>query len=458
MNPPKPPVVGAQPSTYVVLSTKPVSTGEFVDGGGGGGGGGGMLVGIVLLVAAVASIVFFVITGGASGASPPPPPPRPPLAPSPRPPPQFPSDLQEVACDPTPAIGSIQTPKSGTQHTIVNIIDREYSTVTTGSFSLGSDRSMLPTDLILMSGAGKFILAIGLLAEGVGLQSTVGSICDGPALLCSMPPPFYNKFNIGNLTVGALLSHNTKLPDFMNAGSESVTMQAYSGSVPVSNELNPVMFAIVSEGRAVLDEEKFQMLTDLYDETSQAGYSNTNYLVVQYLLEYKAGKHTRNVIKEDLGLECDQAYDSETGDLYADMANVSSSYWTLDGVNYVDIVRGTSSATQDSLQEALTPNILKTAGPTGNLYCSTKSVADLLMRVVDGTVTNVKLSDLVTLPGSVNTVDGSQLKSVGAYGTGGAEARILFDLETTNAKYIVVGSFNSDDYNDGVPELLVDCF
>lgn len=355
---------------------------------------------------------------------------------------------------------------SGTQHTIVDVVGRKYSTVSTGSFSLapGSQRDMLDTDWILMASAGKFILAIALLSKGVGMQSTVSSICGG---YCDrMPESFYDRFNIGALTVNELLNHQTTLPDFINAGSESVTMKAYSGSAPVPNELNPVLYEIVVNDRPVLDAEKFQLLTDLYNETLQNGYSNTNYLVVQYLLEHVAVKPTRYVLVDDLGLHCDPAYDSTTGGSYGTVSNVASSYWTFDNVHYADVVRSdtTLSATPDSLQGAIVPYILQTAGPSGNLYCSTRSVADLLLRVVDGLVPNVALSDLVTISSSFEpvTIDGSSLTSVGASGTGGAEARILVDASTTNAKYVVVGSFNvvntSVIHPDGVPELLAGCF
>jgi len=356
---------------------------------------------------------------------------------------------------------------SGTQHTIVDVVGRKYSTVSTGSFSLapGSQRDMLDTDWILMASAGKFILAIALLSRGVGLQSTVSSVCNG---YCDrMPESFYDRFNIGALTVSELLNHQTTLPDFMNAGSESVTMKAYSGSVPVPNELNPVLYEIVVNSRPVLDAEKFQLLTDLYNETLQNGYSNTNYLVVQYLLEHVAAKPTRYVLVDDLGLHCDPAYFSSTGSSYGTM-NVASSYWTFDNVHYADVVRSdtTLSATPDSLQAAIVPYILQTAGPSGNLYCSTRSVADLLVRVVDGLVPNVALSDLVTLSSSFEpvTIDGASLTSVGASGTGGVEARILVHASTTNAKYVVVGSFNvvnrsvNNGVKNGVPELLAGCF
>ena len=355
---------------------------------------------------------------------------------------------------------------SGTQHTIVDIVGRKYSTVSTGSFSLspGSQRDMSDTDLILMSSAGQFILAIALLSKGVGLQSTVSSVCSG---YCDrMPESFYNRFNLGVLTVGELLTHQTNLPDFVNAGSESTTMKAYDGNVPVPNELDPVFHEIVVNSRPVLDAEKFQMLTDLYNKTLQNIYSKTNYLVVQYLLEHVAGKPTRYVLMDDLGIQCDTAYDGVTG--YGTMSNVASSYWTFDGVGYADVVRSDTSlaATPDSLQEAIVPYILQTAGPSGNLKCSTKSVADLLLRVVDGLVENVALSGLVTMTTSffepVN-IDGSSLTSIGASGTGGAEVRILVDAGTPpNAKYIVVGSFNtvnaSRNHPNGVPELLSECF
>ena len=478
-------MVGAQPSTYIVLPTVSVPTGGFSNRG--GGGGCKVLIRLLLIGAVVGLIVLlFLMNKGDSTASPPPPPappmappqpPAPPTIPAPQspqsdtpPPPTLPPPTLPPPTPPcvgAPEIASMQLVRSGTQHAFVDIVKNKSYVVSTGLFSAGSDRKMEDDDLILMSGAGKFILAIGLLAEGVGLQSTVGSICNGSSPPCSMPLPFYDKFNIGTLTVGALLSHNTKLPDFVNAGSESVTMQAYSGSVPVPNELNPVMFAIIDQERPVLDDEKFQMLADFYNETpQQGGYSNTNYLVVQYLLEYVTQMPIYVSIKDRLGLECHQPYASRFDITYDPMSMVASSYWTFDDVNYVDIVRSDATPSS-SLQDALVPYILHTAGPSGNLYCDTSSVADLLLRVVNGDVANVELSDLATmLPVFEDiTIDGSLLTSIGVSSTGGVEARILVDAGTTNAKYIVVGSFNTDvsEYQDGddpegIPMLFAGCF
>jgi hypothetical protein len=306
---------------------------------------------------------------------------------------------------------------------------------------------MLDTDWIFMSRAGRLILHIALLSKVVDLQSNVSSLCSG---YCNrIPKPFYDKFNLGVLTADNLLKTQTYLPDFLEPERDRITMKAHNGIL-----MSPVQYEIVVNQRPVLDAEKFEMLTDFYNETATPGGSRaTHDLVIQYLLEHLTGKPTRNVFIDDLGLQCDLLYDSATGNSSGVMLNVSSSYWKLDGENYVDVVGN----------DIFAKHYLQTAGLSYNLYCSTKSVADLLLRVVDGLVPNVALSELGGLSwfGDVH-INNISLKSVGASGFGGAEARILVDADTNNAKYIVVGSFNtmfteaSDTH--GVPELLADCF
>lgn len=430
------------------------------------------LIPVVVIAAGIGGVAVYAVVNATSAPSPPAMPPSPSSPPQPPLPPQHPPSvhsMEEVACAITPDLASLRTPIGGTQHIIVDLDNDRYSLVSTGQFSTaaGHQRATSSTDSTLLASAGKLLIHAALLQAGVSKTSTVDATCGTGR--CSMPQAFYDTFGVGLLTIGDLMNHNTNLPDYVNGDSSVTTMQTFSGNAafPSSYELNPVMYKIVAEGRAVLDAEKFQLLTDSYTAMASPSYSNTNYLVLQYVLEYVAGSPTWVVFRDDLKISCKTTYDSVTGAAPSGVFdNVASSYWTVDNIEYFDIVRADAAR---ALNPIFHPALMQSAGPSGNIACSVKDMAEFLRRVVHGEVANTNMNDFST--NGFSTVvrvhaDASETRftSMGTHGSGAVEARILVEEGTSNAKYIVVGSYNTyvsgfvSGVLDGVPELLFDCF